>query len=72
MKAEKNGGPAFPHGEFLTPVEFGDGRKAARFHHSQAGMSLRDWFAGQALAGLATSYEVLLSNRELMREFGTD
>ena len=35
-----NGGPAFPTG--LTPG-----------HYSQEGMSLRDWFAGQAVAGMA-------------------
>ena len=39
----KDGGAAFPTG--LTPG-----------HYSQEGMSLRDWFAGQALAG-HISYE---------------
>lgn len=45
-----NGGPAFPHtithgaeGERLLPDEFGLG-----------GMTLRDWFAGQALAGVCS------------------
>lgn len=38
-----NGGPAFPTG--TTPG-----------HYSQEGMSLRDWFAGQALAGFIAGY----------------
>lgn len=37
----KNGGPAFPQNEWSHSG--GDGRE---------GMSLRDWFAGQALAGM--------------------
>lgn len=36
----KDGGPAFPTG--LTAG-----------HYSQEGMTLRDWFAGQALASIA-------------------
>lgn len=40
MSARENGGPAFPN-------------DADRYGNSGAdGMSLRDWFAGQALAGL--------------------
>lgn len=38
------GGPAFPY-SYATPNEF-------RF---QSGMTLRDWFAGQALAGIAVN-----------------
>ena len=37
---KNDGGPAFP-------MSFGEGP-------SQEGMTLRDWFAGQALAGLAS------------------
>jgi len=37
--AKNDGGPAFPTG--LTPG-----------HYSQEGMSMRDWFAGQAIAGV--------------------
>ena len=40
----KDGGAAFPTG--LTPG-----------HYSQEGMSLRDWFAGQALAGIMTGHD---------------
>lgn len=36
-----NGGPAFPHG-------------GNELEHAQQGMTLRDYFAGQAIAGLLT------------------
>ena len=39
MTQKDNGGPAFPRGTY------GD----------QEGMTMRDWFAGQALAGYASS-----------------
>ena len=39
---KKDGGQAFPH-------DYKDG------HWPEHGMSLRDWFAGQALAGLYSS-----------------
>ena len=39
----KDGGPAFPTG--LTAG-----------HYSQEGMTLRDWFAGQALGGMISGY----------------
>lgn len=38
MSEKQDGGPAFP-------------RAAGQLPGSQAGMSLRDWFAGQALVG---------------------
>ncbi len=41
-----NGGPAFPHDEFTK-----DG-KHYKVHH---GLSVLDWFAGQALQGLLAS-----------------
>lgn len=40
MEKKRDGGPAFPGDSF-----------ASQHNH---GMSLRDWFAGQALAGLGT------------------
>lgn len=40
--AKKDGGQAFPH---LQPTD-------PQFAYSENGMSLRDWFAGQALAGM--------------------
>ncbi len=44
MSANDDGGPAFPH-----TVEYSDGLSGGRLPYG--GMSLRDWFAGQALAG---------------------
>lgn len=43
MTQKDNGGPAFP-----SLHELGD------IASSQGGMSMRDWFAGQALAGIST------------------
>jgi len=43
MSKTDNGGPAFP-------------RPNSSYASSQTGMSLRDWFAGQALAGWLASY----------------
>ncbi len=42
---QKDGGPAFPHNE-----KHDDGTHWS----THAGMSLRDWFAGQALVGLTS------------------
>ncbi|MBB3980130.1 hypothetical protein GGQ64_005377 [Rhizobium azooxidifex] len=53
----KDGGPAFP-AEYFDPAVFADLRATEGMHSAKAlatgvskGMSLRDWFAGQALAG---------------------
>lgn len=43
MTKTNDGGPAFPHDN----QELGDRHRVA-----QPGMTLRDWFAGQALVGL--------------------
>lgn len=50
MSATNDGGPAFPRpcGEYDDASLSG-----GAYNNSQSGMSLRDWFAGQALAGLA-------------------
>jgi hypothetical protein len=47
MSGEKDGGPAFPRGPVVATV----GEKFVV--DAEYGMSLRDWFAGQALASLA-------------------
>lgn len=48
MSEQKDGGPAFPR----TGEGFGNPRYDAQ------GMTLRDWFAGQALAGMLADPEV--------------
>lgn len=45
-----DGGPAFPHEGFKANYEIGKG--LVQIPHIFSGMSLRDWFAGQALTGL--------------------
>lgn len=56
----EDGGPAFPYEythESLDHVPYGElgtPRKERRVH---PGMSLRDWFAGQVLAGLCANPE---------------
>ena len=47
-----DGGPAFPHGE----IE-GQERDADGYLICSRGMSLRDWFAGQALMGVLASQQ---------------
>ena len=46
-----DGGPAFPHGPLGDSITFDDGRTSHQWP-AHAGMTLRDWFAGQALCGL--------------------
>ena len=58
MTQNNNGGPAFPvHGGGMLDGEQDD----ARNQILQGGMTLRDWFAGQALMGLCADP----SNHEL-------
>ena len=45
MSAKDDGGPAFPVPE-------------NEYQHYQPGMTMRDWFAGQALAGLHEAYDM--------------
>ena len=48
MSKRDDGGPAFPREEVVM-------RDGTRYGPVQPGMSLRDWFAGQALAGLCAA-----------------
>ena len=45
-----NGGPAFP------PACAANGTPVTVSYDNAAGMTLRDWFAGQALAGIEAAY----------------
>jgi hypothetical protein len=49
LNTPKDGGPAFPRPAFDAPT--GEPTSALS-HDEQDGMSLREWFAGQAVAGL--------------------
>ena len=44
-----DGGPAFPRIDGIEPMDYDSDAKSVV---STSGMSLRDWFAGQALAGM--------------------
>lgn len=44
-----DGGPAFP-----LPQATSDEREVSVRQYAEPGMSLRDWFAGQALTGLSS------------------
>lgn len=46
-----DGGPAFPCGPSGMSISYDDGRTEHQYPGSP-GMSLRDWFAGQALQGI--------------------
>ena len=51
----KDGGPAFPRIDVEhVPAGYGHGEHCET--ESKAGMSLRDYFAGQALSGLTVNY----------------
>lgn len=52
-----DGGPAFPrhYSEDRSRLDSG-GYGTRYFHDAQQGMSLRDWFAGQALTGLVADF----------------
>ena len=49
----KNGGPAFPRARNVWPDP--DNPAIADMVEEQDGMSLRDWFAGMAMAGILGS-----------------
>ena len=51
MLYEKNGGPAFP----LIDDQVLNSRHGCYQREVHAGMTLRDWFAGQAIIGLAAN-----------------
>lgn len=50
MSANDRGGPAFPALQFIVPHDL-EARHVARLGETQ-GMSLRDYFAGQALVAM--------------------
>jgi hypothetical protein len=61
--------PAFPQTITFSPN--GEAVTAGMYYAEGPGMTLRDWFAGQAMAGLAAQHHLLLENMQLVQEFGT-
>ena len=53
-----DGGPAFPSD---TPIEFYESGETKR---RASGMTLRDWFAGQALAGILANSDFIRATKE--------
>lgn len=53
MNKSNNGGPAFPQPVAFNPN--GEAVTAGKYFDEAIGMSLRDWLAGQALAGSLAS-----------------
>ena len=55
MSKTNNGGPAFPQFEVVAGERDGHGDAIEAYTVATGGMSLRDWFAGQALAGISAT-----------------
>ena len=53
----KDGGPAFPNLEGFDDQSLPSNVNGHYLRLDHSGMSLRDWFAGQALAGMLASKE---------------
>ncbi len=67
MSAEKDGGAAFPVITTELKRYHDDTHNADHYIgnvSSVGGMSLRDWFAGQALAGIMANSDYLVSARD--------
>ena len=63
----KDGGPAFPRTG--NDYQAGDNHK---YHPGHEGMSLRDWFAGQALAGVVGEENMHCSFLQYAKEENLD
>lgn len=67
MTNDKDGGPAFPHGPLGSSFTGPDGYTTHQGYPSP-GMSLRAYFAGQALAGLLAGHKHDDSDGETVAE----
>lgn len=61
MSKHNNGGPAFPTEPNTQPGSY--------VHH---GMSLRDWFAGQALGFVIATFDAYLPDKATPENFATE
>ena len=57
MSEHNDGGPAFPGWQFRTVQRVGE--EPRDIPAGPQGMSLRDWFAGQALVGLLSKFPII-------------
>ena len=55
-KINDGGGSAFPHGDVSVWADKPDGTGSWVQHPETPGMTLRDWFAGMALAQIGNEY----------------
>ena len=58
-----DGGPAFPLNPYINP-------RGVVIHEGTGGMTLRDWFAGQALAGFTSGFTGAVGDTEWFRQVG--
>lgn len=65
MKKLDDGGPAFP-----SPESFN--ANGERLSYFEYGMTLRDWFAGQALVGITTDIAFRMNDLGVLSEIAKD
>lgn len=61
----KDGGPAFPN---TSIGQASGGNAGGCLAQSDPGMTLRDWFAGQALCGMFNSYSLTIPAGQTVAE----
>lgn len=62
----KDGGPAFPS---IIPIEHSEMQGKDYPNFTESGMSLRDWFAGQYVAGRRSALENFAESANLAYQF---
>ena len=69
MSAPKDGGPAFPGPQPILLLDPATMHGVEKIEVHMNGMSLRDWFAGQALVGLcAAGHAIKINGRDTLHE----
>lgn len=54
--AERDGGPAFPHGVLIREIDTYGGNQYEDRREFEPGISVRDFFAASVVSGLVASY----------------